>query len=111
MKATNVTFRPGLVTRTRRGQVIGNQGTFRGCCVWFTGLSGAGKTSIAFGLEEYLTLRSIPAYGLDGDNVRTGKAGLCVSELRSVTSYREMCTNSEAMKGNTLLGANRREVY
>ena len=73
VKATNVTYKPGLVTRTRRGQVIGNQGGFRGCCVWFTGLSGAGKTSIAFGLEEYLTLRSIPAYGLDGDNIRTGE--------------------------------------
>lgn len=73
VRATNVTFQSGYVTRNRRGQVIGSQGGFRGCCVWFTGLSGAGKTSIAFGLEEYLTSRSIPAYGLDGDNVRTGK--------------------------------------
>ena len=72
VRSTNVTFQPGFVTRNKRGQVIGGGG-FRGCCVWFTGLSGAGKTSIAFGLEEYLTLRSIPTYGLDGDNVRTGK--------------------------------------
>lgn len=71
--ATNVTFQAGHVTRSKRGQVIGSQGGFRGCSVWFTGLSGAGKTSIAFALEEYLTLRSIPSYGLDGDNVRTGK--------------------------------------
>lgn len=37
-----------------------------------SGLSGAGKTSISFELEAYLVSRGIPAYGLDGDNVRTG---------------------------------------
>ena len=37
-----------------------------------TGLSGAGKTTISFALEEYLCSRGIPAYVLDGDNVRTG---------------------------------------
>lgn len=36
------------------------------------GLSGAGKTTISFALEEYLCGRGIPAYVLDGDNVRTG---------------------------------------
>lgn len=40
--------------------------------MWFTGLSGAGKTSIAFELEAHLVSRGIPAYGLDGDNMRTG---------------------------------------
>ena len=38
----------------------------------FLGLSGAGKTTISFALEEYLCLRGIPSYGLDGDNMRTG---------------------------------------
>ena len=37
-----------------------------------TGLSGAGKTSIAFELEAFLVSKGIPAYGLDGDNIRTG---------------------------------------
>ena len=73
MKATNVTFKAGHVTRNKRGQVIGQRGGFRGCCIWFTGLSGAGKTTVSFALEEYLTLRGIPTYGLDGDNIRTGK--------------------------------------
>jgi 3'-phosphoadenosine 5'-phosphosulfate synthase len=40
--------------------------------VWLTGLSGAGKTSIAFELEAQLVSKGIPAYGLDGDNIRTG---------------------------------------
>ena len=35
-------------------------------------MSGAGKTTISFALEEYLVSRGIPAYVLDGDNVRTG---------------------------------------
>jgi len=38
----------------------------------FKGLSGAGKTSISFELESYLVSRGVPAYGLDGDNIRTG---------------------------------------
>ena len=60
------------VSRSKRGEVLGSRGGFRGCTIWFTGLSGAGKTTISFALEEYLVARGIPAYGLDGDNVRTG---------------------------------------
>ena len=37
-----------------------------------TGLSGAGKTSISFELEAFLVSHGIPAYALDGDNVRSG---------------------------------------
>ena len=36
------------------------------------GLSGAGKTTISFALEEYLVAQGIPTYSLDGDNVRHG---------------------------------------
>ena len=41
--------------------------------MWFTGLSGAGKTTLSFALEAELVTRGVPAYGLDGDNCRTGK--------------------------------------
>eukprot|EP00112_Aurelia_sp_Birch-Aquarium-sp1_P004125 Seg1469.5 transcript_id=Seg1469.5/GoldUCD/mRNA.D3Y31 product="Bifunctional 3'-phosphoadenosine 5'-phosphosulfate synthase 1" protein_id=Seg1469.5/GoldUCD/D3Y31 len=71
-RATNVSFQKGLVTRDKRGQVIGQSHGFRGCTVWLTGLSGAGKTTLSHSLEEYLCLRGIPSYGLDGDNLRTG---------------------------------------
>jgi 3'-phosphoadenosine 5'-phosphosulfate synthase len=71
-RATNVTFQAHHVSRSKRGQVLGQKGGFRGCTVWFTGLSGAGKTTISFALEEYLVSQGIPAYSLDGDNVRTG---------------------------------------
>ncbi|KAL0266468.1 UNVERIFIED_CONTAM: hypothetical protein PYX00_008989 [Menopon gallinae] len=70
--ATNVMEQKHHVSRDKRGQVLGNVRGFRGCTVWFTGLSGAGKTSISFELEAFLVSRGIPAYGLDGDNIRTG---------------------------------------
>jgi len=70
--ATNVTEQKHHVSRDKRGQVLGNVRGFRGCTVWFTGLSGAGKTSISFYLEALLVSKGIPAYGLDGDNIRTG---------------------------------------
>jgi 3'-phosphoadenosine 5'-phosphosulfate synthase len=70
--ATNVTEQKHHVTRDMRGQNLGLCRGFRGCTVWLTGFSGAGKTSIAFELEAYLVSKGIPSYGLDGDNIRTG---------------------------------------
>lgn len=70
--ATNVTEQKHHVTRELRGKNLGFCRGFRGCTVWLTGLSGAGKTSIAFELEAFLVSHGIPAYGLDGDNIRTG---------------------------------------
>lgn len=40
--------------------------------ILFKGLSGSGKSTIAFGVEQYLVKRGISAYTLDGDNVRHG---------------------------------------
>lgn len=44
----------------------------RGAVVWLTGLSGAGKTTMAGALERALFERHIEAFVLDGDNVRRG---------------------------------------
>ncbi|XP_021950894.1 bifunctional 3'-phosphoadenosine 5'-phosphosulfate synthase 2 isoform X2 [Folsomia candida] len=70
--ATNVLEQKHHVSRDGRGQILGNLRGFRGCTVWFTGFSGAGKTSISFELEAFLVANGIPTYALDGDNVRTG---------------------------------------
>jgi len=43
-----------------------------GGILWFTGLSGAGKTTLAFALEEHLFNRGYQVYVLDGDNLRGG---------------------------------------
>ena len=44
----------------------------RGCAVWMTGLSGSGKSSIAYAAEAMLLRRGAWAFVLDGDNVRHG---------------------------------------
>jgi len=62
-----------IVSRQKRASIVGQRGgKFRGCTIWFTGLSGAGKTTLAFRLEDYLTQKGIPTYSLDGDNIRKG---------------------------------------
>ncbi|CAD5221249.1 unnamed protein product [Bursaphelenchus okinawaensis] len=60
------------VNREERAAILGHHAGFRGCTLWFTGLSGAGKTTLSFALEKILIQLGIPAYGLDGDNVRHG---------------------------------------
>ncbi|NXU59633.1 PAPS1 synthase, partial [Turnix velox] len=71
-RATNVTYQAHHVSRNKRGQVVGTRSGFRGCTVWLTGLSGAGKTTVSMALEEYLVCHGIPCYTLDGDNIRQG---------------------------------------
>eukprot|EP00049_Salpingoeca_infusionum_P017636 m.353831 g.353831 ORF g.353831 m.353831 type:complete len:608 (+) comp16840_c0_seq1:150-1973(+) len=71
-KATNITSVKHNVTRSKRAETLGVDVKFRGCTLWFTGLSGAGKTTLSFALEAELCSRGIPCYGLDGDNMRTG---------------------------------------
>ena len=52
--ATNVTFQHHKVGREERAAVLGRHEGYRGCTIWFTGLSGAGKTTISFALEKTL---------------------------------------------------------
>jgi bifunctional enzyme CysN/CysC len=56
------------VTRAKREALNGHQGRV----IWFTGLSGAGKTTLANALEIELHGRGIHTFILDGDNVRHG---------------------------------------
>jgi adenylylsulfate kinase len=67
-RATNITWHGGGVTRTDRERLLGQ----RGVTVWLTGLSAAGKSTIAVLLERMLLERGRLAYRLDGDNVRHG---------------------------------------
>ncbi|KAF9820801.1 hypothetical protein SFRURICE_019333, partial [Spodoptera frugiperda] len=56
--ATNVVEQKHQVSRAKRSRALGSR-AFRGSTVWFTGLSGAGKTSIAFALEAYLVSKGL----------------------------------------------------
>ena len=67
-KATNIVWHAGAVTRADREQLNGHEG----CCVWLTGLSGSGKSTIAVDLEKTLLTRGVRGYILDGDNIRHG---------------------------------------
>ena len=67
-RATNIVWHQGAVTRADRQRLNGH----RGCTVWLTGLSGAGKSTIAVDLEKRLLERGVRTYILDGDNVRHG---------------------------------------
>jgi adenylyl-sulfate kinase len=64
----NVTRHRGLVDPDERARLLGQ----RGAVIWLTGLSGAGKSTIAYALERRLIADRHPAYVLDGDNVRLG---------------------------------------
>lgn len=67
-KATNVTWQDGQVTREDRFQILRQ----KGATIWFTGLSGSGKSTIAIELEQALFDVGKLSYRLDGDNVRLG---------------------------------------
>ena len=67
-KATNIKWHDGTVSRDDRQRLLRQ----RGVTLWFTGLSGAGKSTIACLVEQMLLDRGRLAYRLDGDNVRHG---------------------------------------
>ncbi len=67
-KSTNVVWHHATVTRDRREE----QNNHKGTILWFTGLSGSGKSSLAHAVEEQLHQRGCRTFVLDGDNVRHG---------------------------------------
>jgi adenylylsulfate kinase len=68
VKATNITWHEGHVNRDERAKLLKQ----KGATLWFTGLSGSGKSTIAFTLEHALVQQGRLAYVLDGDNIRHG---------------------------------------
>lgn len=67
-KSKNISWTGGKITPGQRALQTGH----RGAVVWFTGLSGAGKSTIAQALERELFSRAMNTYVLDGDNIRHG---------------------------------------
>ncbi|OBF57958.1 adenylyl-sulfate kinase [Mycobacterium sp. 852002-50816_SCH5313054-b] len=80
---TNGTVAAGMVLRdvstqasspntVRHKSLVGAGSRPRGRTIWFTGLSGSGKSSVAMEVERKLLESGFPAYVLDGDNLRHG---------------------------------------
>ncbi|HUG85344.1 MAG TPA: adenylyl-sulfate kinase [Euzebya sp.] len=66
--STNIVRATGHVDPATRRQAMGHGAA----TVWFTGLSGSGKSTIAHATEAALVQRGVAAFVLDGDNVRFG---------------------------------------
>lgn len=67
-KSKNIVWHEAEVTLAQREELLGQ----RGCVVWFTGLSGSGKSTVSRRVEQKLLERGIHVYVLDGDNIRHG---------------------------------------
>ena len=67
-RASNIHLQALDVDQSTRSVLMGH----KPCVLWFTGLSGAGKSTIANAVEKLLLARGCHTYLLDGDNVRHG---------------------------------------
>jgi adenylylsulfate kinase len=67
-KSTNITWHEGEVSRADREKLLDQKGVI----LWFTGLSGAGTSTLTVALEKQLTDSGKLCYRLDGDNIRHG---------------------------------------
>ena len=70
-KSTNTVWHNATVTRERREKLNGHKSAI----LWFTGLSGSGKSTVAHSVEEKLHQLDCKTFVFDGDNVRQGLCG------------------------------------
>lgn len=79
-----VVWHQHAVTRREREQLNGH----RGCVLWFTGLSGSGKSTIANVVDHKLHELGVHTFLLDGDNIRHGlNASPAILEPQHSTSF------------------------
>ena len=67
-KSKNIYWHDGDITKKDRERQAGH----KGACLWFTGLSGSGKSTIAQDVQNILFENGVKTYVLDGDNIRHG---------------------------------------
>lgn len=96
----NLTRHHGAITRQDREQLLGQ----RGAVIWFTGLSGSGKSTVAHALQERLHRERRLTYVLDGDNVRFGlcadlgfDAAARVENIRRVSHVANLLADAGAL--------------
>ena len=66
--STNITWHDSEVTKAQRQQ----RNRHKSAVIWFTGLSGSGKSTVSAALEKALFEQQVQTYRLDGDNIRHG---------------------------------------
>ena len=82
---TNVTWHEASVSREMREK----KNAHKGCVIWFTGLSGSGKSTVANTLDHLLHQAGIQSVVLDGDNVRHGlNAGTTMLKETQAMNFR-----------------------
>lgn len=87
MKEKHVTWHEGNVTKLDREKMK----LHKGAVLWFTGLSGSGKSTISVELENALHAAGVHTYRLDGDNVRHGlNADLGFSDADRIENMRRI---------------------
>lgn len=87
MMDKNIVWHNQSITKEKRAQSFKQ----KPCVLWFTGLSGSGKSTIANALEAELFQRNIKTYLLDGDNVRhTLNKDLGFSETDRIENIRRI---------------------
>ena len=100
MKSSNIIYHQASVSRQRRNKLNNH----RSLVIWFTGLSGSGKSSLAHALEEKLFQKGCRTFVLDGDNVRHGlNSNLDFSEAGRTENIRRISEVSKLMLESGLI--------
>ena len=87
MNQENIVWHAHHVSKIERASLKGQ----KPCVLWFTGLSGSGKSTVANAVEAKLSAMGKHTYLLDGDNVRTGlNHGLTFSDEDRVENIRRI---------------------
>ena len=68
LKSTNITWHQSEIDQAAREELLQQ----KGCVIWFTGLSGSGKSTVANQVAAHLHQSGRITYVLDGDNIRHG---------------------------------------
>ncbi|WP_459198769.1 adenylyl-sulfate kinase [Bacillus subtilis] len=96
----NIIWHPAAISKSDRQSLNGH----KSCVLWFTGLSGSGKSVLANAVDEKLYRKGIQSYVLDGDNIRHGlnkdlgfQTGDRIENIRRIGEVAKLFVNSGQM--------------